>query len=1063
MGFCRRCGDIVIGPRCKCGGTAVAAVVKWGQSSGQSNRDSWSRTYVAREKSPTQPEASTHSGSSTVTSVSGQPTSTTPAVKRFPRPQSASSMTTPRPPSPLKHSTGIHTGDSLNTSANVAAGILPNLNNGSELAKVYGSILQPKETLSTFKCALCSTPFPPDATIYPDPSSMTSSGVDINATPGSRFLCRFCFTVNGGSKGECPSCNKPVLILKSEGAFIENGGRFWHKRCFCCTGCFKNIGHNPMVDLLGRPSCADCFESCLKRPSQDGSTRRRSLDVFDDQKSNLGGIKRSSRSREGSPALEELEQRLGIKSKDSTPNAEGRLGRSSLPGSSNETTMSSSVYSPLAKRYTTSFGDGETSPVVERLAARARANSSTTAGSSSVPAPVGDGSPHSNVHRFKNPPLRSPAPDDDSSISVRRTYNSPGLEPPDGSPIPRRSFNRFKTPEPDRAELGSGSKSSPSFGSPRSSKQPTGEAIEEMKKRFLRQASPALTSAPSDAELPSTITPTHYSASRPRRSNTSFASQQGSPALPNREEVPDIGAAAPARPSDKPDYTLRRDRTGDAEVESLLGTKPAAPIGDLIDLGPDMSNMCRMELKGSVSKIPQPIRTSISPGSGRIGLGFRLRTLSSPHYEQSVPPTPDLAGDLSDAASTTHSSGPSTPPSVSPPSRRVKEDGKRAIIRHDTETNEKRRQSLTPSDSTPTPKSKTLSNGITIPAQLPPDARCAKCNLPLFSTKHGGKFVTVPEQPSSTGVPPKTYHTSCFRCTVCNGPFEEHDGGRAVFVRSEEGACHVECAPTEKINVSQVHSVVSKAPTSSPVLLPASRASASYYTSASSRYEHQPTTAPAATNASFTFPAPRFGSSSSCPGCQKAVSPMERGVVPGPQGTRWHTTCLVCGGKDVKARRQENGKPGCGKKLDSAAKSDREGGVWCRECLILLPMTMRQSPSPVRSSPISAPTRGTFGAVPQQFTGTTTLARQFTGLGGGTDAALMRQLTGGGLSPTRQLSSSPTKMYDGPRPGARNYPRPKSAIGMRSTKSEGGEGRGMFLVRQLTGGREGSGGSNHGM
>lgn len=61
---------------------------------------------------------------------------------------------------------------------------------------------------------------------------------------------------------------------------------------------------------------------------------------------------------------------------------------------------------------------------------------------------------------------------------------------------------------------------------------------------------------------------------------------------------------------------------------------------------------------------------------------------------------------------------------------------------------------------------------------------------------------------------------------------------------------------------------------------------------------------------------------------------MERGVVPGPQSTRWHSSCLTCGGERAKGRRKEDGKPGCGKKLDSAAKSDAEGGVWCRECLV---------------------------------------------------------------------------------------------------------------------------------
>lgn len=93
------------------------------------------------------------------------------------------------------------------------------------------------------------------------------------------------------------------------------------------------------------------------------------------------------------------------------------------------------------------------------------------------------------------------------------------------------------------------------------------------------------------------------------------------------------------------------------------------------------------------------------------------------------------------------------------------------------------------------------------------------------------------------------------------------------------------------------------------------------------------------------------------------------------------------------------------------------------------------------------------------MTGTTTIARQFTGLGG-PESVLAGQLTGGGLSPTRQLSSSPTKLYDGPRAGAPRYPRPKSVTGMRSTN---GEGRGMFLVRQLTGGNTSFSGNDYGL
>ena len=148
-----------------------------------------------------------------------------------------------------------------------------------------------------------------------------------------------------------------------------------------------------------------------------------------------------------------------------------------------------------------------------------------------------------------------------------------------------------------------------------------------------------------------------------------------------------------------------------------------------------------------------------------------------------------------------------------------------------------------------------------------------------------------------------------------------------------------QCAPPENIKIRQTpgskptsipSSKISSAPTYAPV-----RMSSLLATSLP-----PPTTCPAATS-SF----PRFGSSAACPGCNKSVSAMERGVVPGPQGTRWHSICLVCGGKDAtnrKGRREDDKQPGCGKKLDSAAKGDGEGGVWCRECLVGLALIHRE-------------------------------------------------------------------------------------------------------------------------
>lgn len=232
----------------------------------------------------------------------------------------------------------------------------------------------------------------------------------------------------------------------------------------------------------------------------------------------------------------------------------------------------------------------------------------------------------------------------------------------------------------------------------------------------------------------------------------------------------------------------------------------------------------------------------------------------------------------------------------------------------------------------------------------------------------------------------------------------------------------------------------------------------------SSRYERPPPSTP-----SLSSSTSRFGSSAACPGCQKAVSPMEMGVVPGPQGSRWHATCLVCGGKGTGKGRRDKSQPGCGKRLDSAAKRDTQGGVWCRECLVsieyfrpsvteihanliklLLPLHMRnpQVESPLKPL-IPSYTGRSVGSGPfiaPQLTGTTTIARQFTGRSGG-DSGILRQLTGGGLSPTRQLAGSPTKQLGLVTP----RPRPKSVIGMRSSKSID-EGRGMYLVRQMTGG-----------
>ncbi|CDZ97640.1 Zinc finger, LIM-type [Phaffia rhodozyma] len=130
--------------------------------------------------------------------------------------------------------------------------------------------------------------------------------------------------------------------------------------------------------------------------------------------------------------------------------------------------------------------------------------------------------------------------------------------------------------------------------------------------------------------------------------------------------------------------------------------------------------------------------------------------------------------------------------------------------------------------------------------------------------------------------------------------------------------------------------------------------------------------------------ASRFGGMTVCPGCAKSIGPMERGSVVGPARLgcntsgeeRWHQSCLSCGGgtnrgpqKPNKAKLvsplvESDSRAGCGRPLDSGAKVDDEGGVWCRGCVNtvsrlsaskVLPSSTRSvsrlEPQPARSQP----------------------------------------------------------------------------------------------------------------
>ncbi|KZS92937.1 hypothetical protein SISNIDRAFT_466337 [Sistotremastrum niveocremeum HHB9708] len=326
MGFCRRCGDIVAEERCgKCGGASVAPVVQWVQGK-PSTPDRWSQTYVHKPKvlvpqnTGLVRERVQKVGQLTPSPIKEQRPRFPRPLSNFPASRDYSShifaTTQTRPASPTK-------GPVASTSAD----ILPSPDSES-LSKVYGTVLQDPEKLARYRCGECSLEFLPDATIYPDPSNQTNS---------TRFLCRDCYIHNGGSKGACASCQKPVLTLASEGGFIKNANNYWHKQCFrleihiaqkCgssdrnrCNGCRKLMADSPVVDLLGRPSCAECFDTCLQRPtSAKGSPSVQS------KGRNTPPVTKSPASKTGSPLIEELSQKLGLIQLDRNARSTGTPG-----------------------------------------------------------------------------------------------------------------------------------------------------------------------------------------------------------------------------------------------------------------------------------------------------------------------------------------------------------------------------------------------------------------------------------------------------------------------------------------------------------------------------------------------------------------------------------------------------------------------------------------------------------------------------------------------------------------------------------------------------------------
>ena len=433
-----------------------------------------------------------------------------------------------------------------------------------------------------------------------------------------------------------------------------------------------------MVDLMGRPSCAECFDNCLKKsPGRDSAKNspRRPYDSPDNTKeksSNPGGLIGSRKSREGSPAIEELEQRLGIvKSRESSPALEELSQR--LSAVSARTPTKDSPRRSLIAQWS---GSREGSPLAER---RGRGRN----------VEMDDGAS----------PLASA---DHGKPALQATFERQQGEELADSPS-QRLFKRITSPE---------GKTTPQTSE---SPIPTDDAVEEMKKRFLKHSASSSSLASNSSVSPSPLLRRPTSTSR----------------TPTPQKVP--------------------------------------------------------------SKIPVSTSRHGSPSS-RGSFSTNLpSTRDRDSYASSISSISDLTADFSDAI--TESSAPSSPPSFSPPPS--KDDVFVSSPRYYPleETTDDEGQDTFNIRTTPTPKSKAPSLPHNLGTQSlvhSPSKLCDKCEGSLFTTKNGGKFVTVPGESGEMDTPSKTYHSECFRCNVCRGTFKETGAGQAIFVRGENGTCHPE-------------------------------------------------------------------------------------------------------------------------------------------------------------------------------------------------------------------------------------------------------------------------------
>ncbi|SCV68631.1 BQ2448_752 [Microbotryum intermedium] len=201
MGFCQRCGEITVTPRCKCGGTAkeTSTQLLFRGSTG----DKWSQSWAPLWRALLLPIV----------------------VKLLHR-------KLPRRVLPFDHPSN---------------GTIPRSRTTS--FRVYSAACSaPRISGSVPRASIASSRF--EEVIYPHPNAKT------DAQLSELYFCRECFAERF-SKGTCKKCKCAVL---SDAPFIKHEDRLWHESCYSCSYC-SDPQTGPVIDFSGNPSCETCFDN----------------------------------------------------------------------------------------------------------------------------------------------------------------------------------------------------------------------------------------------------------------------------------------------------------------------------------------------------------------------------------------------------------------------------------------------------------------------------------------------------------------------------------------------------------------------------------------------------------------------------------------------------------------------------------------------------------------------------------------------------------------------------------------------------------------------------------